>query len=241
MLIILTGLPAVGKTEFSKKLAKELSNDVDVIVLGSDLIRESFPIWKVDYEPFIKESLFYLIDKALKKYWVIVDDTNYYNSIRRDLIKIAKKHNKRYAIIYLKAPLDVILKRNKEREKKVPDEVIINMYNKFDPPGKKYKWDEPFLEIDTTENIDYKKIAKILIEKSKEKIEIKKVIKEQSLLNKIDIETRKIINSYIKNKNLNKDEIIKIINLRKEFLKSLKNKNINYDEAIKEFKSLISR
>ena len=92
MLIILTGLPGVGKSTFSKNLAKTLSRyNIDVIVLGSDLIRESFPIWKETYEEFIRKATYSLIDNALKHYWVIVDDTNYYNSMRRDLINIAKK------------------------------------------------------------------------------------------------------------------------------------------------------
>lgn len=95
MLIILTGLPGVGKSTFSKNLAKILSkNNIDVIVLGSDLIRESFPVWKEKYEEFIKKSTYRLIDSALKNYWVIVDDTNYYNSMRRDLINIAKNTTK---------------------------------------------------------------------------------------------------------------------------------------------------
>ncbi|CAB3287071.1 L-seryl-tRNA(Sec) kinase [Methanocaldococcus lauensis] len=247
MLIILVGLPGVGKTTFSKNLAKILSKfNIDVIVLGSDLIRESFPMWKEQYEEFIRKSTQLLIDEALKKYWVIVDDTNYYNSMRRDLINLAKKYNKNYAIIYLKAPLDILIKRNVERGEKIPNEVIKKMYEKFDEPGKKYKWDEPFLTIDTTKNLDLEDIAKKLIEKSRETPKYEEVEEynniNDNIIDKIDKKTRKIISEYIKSGKIKKDKIKDIVELRKEFLKKLKKlKNIDFDKAIEEFKETINK
>lgn len=249
MLVILTGLPGAGKSTFSKNLAKTLSkNNIDVIILGSDLIRESFPVWKEKYEDFIRKTTYNLIDTALKDYWVIVDDTNYYNSMRRDLINIAKKYNKNYAIIYLKAPLDVLIKRNIERGEKIPNEVIKRMYEKFDEPGKKYNWDRPFLTVDTTEDIDFNDIAKKLIDRSKEipkyyiEEENKKEIKnnkDYNILDKIDKETRKIISEYIKSKKLNKDEVKEVIKLRKKFLKDLKGKEVDINTVIEEFKNML--
>jgi O-phosphoseryl-tRNA(Sec) kinase len=227
MLIILTGLPSAGKSTFSKNLAKILSRyNIDVIVLGSDLIRESFPIWKETYEEFIRKASYGLIDSALKHYWVIVDDTNYYNSMRRDLINIAKKYNKNYAIIYLKAPLEVLIKRNIERGEKIPNDVIKKMYEKFDEPGRKYKWDKPFLVIDTTRDIDFNDIAKKLIEKSKETPKFYTLEENKDRTNnvfdKIDKETRKIVNEYIKSGKISKEKIKEVIELRKEFLKKIK-------------------
>ncbi|MCQ6253874.1 L-seryl-tRNA(Sec) kinase [Methanocaldococcus sp.] len=247
MLIILVGLPSVGKSTFSKNLAKILSKyNIDVIVLGSDLVRESFPKWKEQYEEFIKRTTQLLIDEALKKYWVIVDDTNYYNSMRRDLINLAKKYNKNYAIIYLKAPLNILIKRNVERGEKIPNEVIKKMYEKFDEPGKKYKWDEPFLTIDTTKNFDLEDIAKKLIEKSKEIPKYEEVeenkLKNNNIFDEIDKKTRKIISEYIKSGKISRDKIKDIVNLRKEFLKKLKKlNNIDYNKTIEEFKETINK
>ena len=245
MLIILIGLPGVGKSTFSKNLAKILSRyNIDVIVLGSDLIRESFPIWKETYEEFIRKATYGLIDSALKHYWVIVDDTNYYNSMRRDLINIAKKYHRNYAIIYLKAPLEVLIKRNVERGEKIPNEVIRKMYEKFDEPGKKYKWDEPFLIIDTTKDIDFDDIARRLIAKSKETprfyVECDNKNINNNIFDKIDKETRKIVSEYIKSKKPDKEKIKTIIELRKQFLKEIKKKNIDLDTALEEFKKLIN-
>ncbi|WP_456472746.1 L-seryl-tRNA(Sec) kinase [Methanocaldococcus sp.] len=237
MLIILTGLPAVGKSTFSKKLAKELSKYVDVVVIGSDLIRESFPIWKESYEQFIKQATLSLIEMAIKNYWVIVDDTNYYNSMRRDLIKLSN----RYAIIYLKAPLNVLLERNIKRGEKVPNEVIEEMFLKFDEPGKKYDWDKPFLIIDTTKPINYKEIAKKLLEYSEKlnKKEGKERIKKvENRKDKIDKITRKIVGDVIK-KGLDRERIKKLLYLRKKFIKNLNHDDV--DKAIEEFKDLLNK
>ena len=250
MLVILVGLPSVGKSTFSKRLSKELyKKGIDNIILGTDLIRESFPEWKEEYEDFIKNSTYYLIDNALKKYTVIVDDTNYYNSKRRDLINIAKKNRKNHIIIYLKAPLELLLKRNIERGAKIPNEVIINMFNKFDEPGNKYSWDKPDIIIDTTKDIDYNKIVNKIINKSKKPFkeieEAKKEIsKKENILNEIDKITRKIMGEYIRNNELRKDEIKKISELRKNYLKEVKNK-INMDDyniknVKEEFKELLN-
>ena len=249
MLVILVGLPSVGKSTFSKRLSKELyKKGMDNIILGTDLIRESFPAWKEEYEDFIKNSTYYLIDNALKSYTVIVDDTNYYNSKRRDLINIAKKNRKNHIVIYLKAPLELLLKRNIERGAKIPNEVIINMFNKFDEPGNKYSWDKPDIIIDTTKDIDYNKIVNKIINKSKKPFkeieEAKKEIsKKENILNEIDKITRKIMGEYIRNNELRKDEIKKISELRRNYLKEVKNKidvdNCDIKNIEKEFKELL--
>ncbi len=258
MLIILTGLPAVGKSTFSKNLSILLNEkNIDNIILGTDLIREQFTKWNPKYEEYIKQSTDYLISNALKKnYFVIVDDTNYYNSKRRDLITIADKNNKNHIIIYLEAPLDILLSRNVERGSKIPNEVITNMYDKFDKPGTKYNWDKPDIIVNTTKEINYDNIVNNIINKSNSEYnknnknktnKNSKINKENiNILNDIDKITRNIVGEYIKNNNINNEEIKKILNLRKEYIKSIKNKNnninrnnINIENIKKEFRKLI--
>ncbi|EHP89633.1 L-seryl-tRNA(Sec) kinase [Methanotorris formicicus] len=263
MLIILVGLPSVGKTTFSKKLSKELYKiGIDNIVLGSDLIRESFPVWDEKYEEFIKETTYDLIDKALKKYTVIVDDTNYYNSKRRDLINIAKKNKKNYMVIYLYAPLKILLKRNVERGKKIPNEVIIKMFEKFDKPGEKYKWDEPHITIDTTKEINIKEIAKLVkdhdrVHKKNSKIldnnkNNKKIFADvennKIIMDKVDKITRNVVGEVISQEpSKTKDFAKELVKLRKEFLKEISKKLDNIDnndfenKIKKEFMQYISK
>ncbi|MBW9221395.1 AAA family ATPase [Methanothermococcus sp. SCGC AD-155-M21] len=257
MLIILVGLPSVGKSTFSKKLSKELYfNGIDNIVLGTDIIRECFPVWDSKYEKYIVDTTYQLIDNALKEFYVIVDDTNYYNSKRRDLINIANKNNKNYVIIYLTAPINVLVERNRDRGEKVPKDLIIDMSNKFDEPGKKYSWDKPDIVINTEEDIDFSRIINTIMEKDKKGKKSKKSdnrpIKEKSkditykrenptstnkiLLDRIDKITREIIGEYIKEGIIPKDKnnIKVFLELRKKYLKSLNLKDIYMDKNFKE-------
>jgi O-phosphoseryl-tRNA(Sec) kinase len=52
--------------------------------------------------------------------------------------------------------LEQCLKWNRQRATNIDDEVILRIYQKFDIPGKKYKWDVPLMEI------DYSKPQKII-------------------------------------------------------------------------------
>ncbi|WP_459201327.1 L-seryl-tRNA(Sec) kinase [Methanococcus sp. CF] len=230
MLIILIGLPSVGKSTFSKAISKKMAEkNIDNIILGTDLIRESFPVWKESYEEFIRESNNYLIKEALgNKFNVIIDDTNYYNSKRRDLRNIAKECSTNYVTIYLKAPLELLLKRNVERGQKIPNEVITNMYEKFDTPGTKYAWDLPDIIVDTTEKINHDEILNEILEINENKnlkIEEDNISKSElveSNLQKIDNITRNIVGNLIKTGKIDKKDIKIVSELRKSFLKDCK-------------------
>ena len=257
MLIILVGLPSVGKSTFSKKLSKELYfNGIDNIVLGTDVIRECFPVWDSKYEKYIVDTTYQLIDNALKEFYVIVDDTNYYNSKRRDLINIANKNNKNYVIIYLTAPINVLIERNRDRGEKVPKDLIIDMSNKFDEPGKKYSWDKPDIVINTEEDIDFSRIINTIMEKDKKgKKSIKpgnRSVEEKSKdiiykkenpnstnkipLDRVDKITREILGEYIKKGIIPKEKnnIKLFLELRKKYLKSLNLKDIYINKEFKE-------
>jgi len=252
MLIILTGLPSVGKSTFSKAISKKMAEkNIDNIILGTDLIRESFPVWKESYEEFIRDSNNYLIKEALgNKFSVIVDDTNYYNSKRRDLMNIAKECNTNYVKIYLKAPLELLLKRNIERGQKIPNKVIKNMYEKFDTPGNKYAWDLPDITVDTTAKIDYTKILNEILEINENKnlkIEEDKLPKSENFesnLMKIDSLTRSIVGNLIKTGNIDKKDIKLISELRKSFLKDCKkieSENLDFEKIEKDFLNYLNK
>ncbi|HIP84267.1 MAG TPA: L-seryl-tRNA(Sec) kinase [Methanothermococcus okinawensis] len=247
MLIILVGLPSVGKSTFARRLSKELYlRGVDNVVIGSDVIRECFPVWKREYESYIREATYQLIDRALREFYVIVDDTNYYNSKRRDLINIAKRRNKDYRIIYLKAPLEVILERNKRRGEKVPNELIVEMYRKFDEPGKRYTWDKPEIVIDTSKEIDFNRVIDTILNRSTRKSRNEKDRGENDLRsktwNRIDKITREVVGEYIRSRSIDKKDIKVILELRKKFLKNLRSKDleeIDEEELKKDFKRFL--
>jgi len=237
----------VGKSTFARRLSKELYlRGVDNVVIGSDVIRECFPVWKREYESYIREATYQLIDRALREFYVIVDDTNYYNSKRRDLINIAKRRNKDYRIIYLKAPLEVILERNKRRGEKVPNELIVEMYRKFDEPGKRYTWDKPEIVIDTSKEIDFNRVIDTILNRSTRKSRNEKDRGENDLRsktwNRIDKITREVVGEYIRSRSIDKKDIKVILELRKKFLKNLRSKDleeIDEEELKKDFKRFL--
>lgn len=237
----------MGKSTFARRLSKELYlRGVDNVVIGSDVIRECFPVWKREYESYIREATYQLIDRALREFYVIVDDTNYYNSKRRDLINIAKRRNKDYRIIYLKAPLEVILERNKRRGEKVPNELIVEMYRKFDEPGKRYTWDKPEIVIDTSKEIDFNRVIDTILNRSTRKSRNEKDRGENDLRsktwNRIDKITREVVGEYIRSRSIDKKDIKVILEFRKKFLKNLRSKDleeIDEEELKKDFKRFL--
>jgi len=248
MLIILVGLPSVGKSTFARRLSKELYlRGVDNIVIGSDVIRDCFPVWKSEYEEYIKDATYQLIDSALRKFYVIVDDTNYYNSKRRDLINIARKIGKDYIIIYLRAPLEVILERNIKRGEKIPNELILEMYNKFDEPGKKYAWDRPDIVVDTHLEIDFNRIVDTILDRGIKKSKIEGDRKEddfkKEIWDKVDKITREVVGDYIKRGVVKGDDIKTILKLRREFLKDLRSNTLDGidEEYLKKIKANFKR
>lgn len=79
---------------------------------------------------------------------VIFDDTNYYTSMRHELMDIARSAHVRFGIVHISTPLEVALLWNQQRVGPVPDMVVERIAQRFDPPGRRYSWDVPLLDID---------------------------------------------------------------------------------------------
>ncbi|WXG39910.1 MAG: AAA family ATPase [Candidatus Freyarchaeum deiterrae] len=249
MLIIFCGIPSVGKTLVARRLAVELDKQNNsTFVIGSDDIRRLIPTHEEQFDPkresFIKETTLHIVNYLLAKgKTVISDDTNYYNAMRRDLIKIAKKNKGEYAIVYLHAPLEFALKWNKERGEPIPPEVILKINDKFDVPGKKYKWDQPIVSIDTSQEPLEDAVKTILQKledlKSRKKIKIKSS-DESGKSEEIDHLTRRIIGKIMVERG-DKSLARHLSSLRKSFVKEAVEKNLSPAQAEKEFTKRINK
>lgn len=243
MLIIFCGIPSVGKTLIARRLAIELDKqDNFTFVIGSDDIRRLIPAHKEHFNPeresFIREAILHMIDYLLARgKTVISDDTNYYNAMRRDLIEIAKKNSAQYAIVYVHAPLDFALKWNKERGEPIPPEVIHRINDRFDVPGKKYKWDQPIASIDTSQK-SLEDAVRTILQKIEELKSRKKVKKSSKYVSgkpeEIDCLTRRIIREIMIKKS-DKSLARRLSDMRKKFVKEALEKNLNPAQAESEF------
>ncbi|MBY9006721.1 MAG: AAA family ATPase [Candidatus Lokiarchaeota archaeon] len=231
-LVCLTGLPASGKSTFAHKLRKEIlsiQNKFDVVIIDVDEIRGSLYKSKFNHEKevVVRDKNLKLIEKSLKeKKIVISDDINYYSSMRHDLKEITDRLKQRLFIIYISTPIKVCLKWNRKRDNPIPNDVILNINEKFDK-FQKYNWDHPDFIIDMSEDENFQKIISEIIteiirsdnQPNSDMIKKKKYQdKRHSYAKKLDLITRKIIGNIIINHKYDslKNEIIK---KRKEFLK----------------------
>lgn len=246
-LICLTGLPASGKSTFSKILKQNLSEtfkDRKIIIIDPDIIRKSLTNKEFDpkKEIIVRDKNLNKISNTLRKGEIVIsDDLNYYTSMRHDLKKIADSLNIPFFIVHVATPLETCLKWNNNRGKSIPNDVISKIYSKFDNFDK-YQWDNPFYEFDPSEHDDLRKHAieitsKILssinnltVEKNKK---IEREIKSNVMIERLERITRQTIGNLLKN-STNDPLKEKILELRKIFVKENRNSSLSEPEIIKQ-------
>ena len=138
---VLVGCPACGKSTFAKNF------DNDTVVISSDAIREELygdeAIQGNGKEVF---SLYY--DRAIAAiengYDVILDATNVTRKARKNIFSTLGKSNIdcKFVAICFERELDVLLKQNAGRKRKVPKGVIERMYHNYVRPVEQEGFDK---------------------------------------------------------------------------------------------------
>ena len=139
-LVYLVGLPASGKSTYAKEM-----EDKGYIVHSSDSIRKE--LYGDENEQGKKEDVFSILHRRisddLKSGKDCVYDSTGISSKRRMAFLNNISHIKCDKICVLFAtPYEICLKRNQERDRKVPEEVIKKMYMNFNIPYYYEGWDE---------------------------------------------------------------------------------------------------
>jgi len=160
ILVTLTGLPSSGKSTFAKKLALELdaSHGQSVLVVSSDAVRAEFPVLSRRFIPELENAVRRLTlarvrDALHEGFPVILDDLNYYRSMRRQVFTIARDLRLPYFLVHLATPEKRCLELNAARGRKIPDSVIVTDSVRFDPPGEEV-WDAAFLRLEAGGGMD---------------------------------------------------------------------------------------
>lgn len=153
-LICLVGLPASGKST----LAKELREKEKAVIISSDNIREELfgdVNNQENNQKVFKEMKERVNKHLLEGTNVIYDATNINRKRRIHLINNEIKADG-YEVYYLATPYYQCVHRNNKRERKVPVDVIENMYKSLHIPTLLEGWDNIIFHFDK-DTIDNKK------------------------------------------------------------------------------------
>ncbi|MFX1332073.1 MAG: AAA family ATPase [Promethearchaeota archaeon] len=145
-LLALCGIPSSGKTTLAKAIKDQLMNVTKVEIVSTDRWRdeEFYSDFRPEKEHEVRKEALENTRRLLQGgISVIHDDTNYYASMRHELLAIAEQSKTAFAVVHVSTPLEDAIQWNMKRERPVPDGVIEKIAEKFDVPGSKYAWDKP--------------------------------------------------------------------------------------------------
>lgn len=178
---------------------------MNIKIIDIDKVR--FQLFETEFLPenetFVRETALLETRKYLESNSiVIVDDINYFNSMRHEFKQVASETQKHFLILYISTPLSVCLEWNQNRRNAIDEKIITKIAEKFDVPGKKYLWDAPFDIIDISTDDAHTKISIItdhildLVQKEKITIDSEPENKTPSIKYEIDLLTRIFITLY---------------------------------------------
>lgn len=121
-LTMMVGIPGSGKTTYANKIRSEYN-----IILSLDELREVI-YGNANQQGKQEVSYFFTLLKEAVKHnkSILVDNTNLVHERRLEIIKLCPGYS--IDIIVMQTPYNVCLKRNKERTRQVPDNVIGSMF-----------------------------------------------------------------------------------------------------------------
>lgn len=131
--IMLCGLPGAGKDTWIRK-----NVDKDVPVISLDALRDELDLVAGDASDTGKvlsaareQCKVYL----RKKQPFVWNSTNIVSPLRNQLVNLLTEYNARVRIVYLEVPWLTLTEQNRNREARVPANVMMRFARKLDPPG----------------------------------------------------------------------------------------------------------
>lgn len=133
-LIVLTGIPASGKSTWARERVHITPN---MLRVNKDDLRDMLHdgVWSKSNERAVIETRDAIINAGLKnRQTVIVDDTNFHPGHMETFKEIARWHTVELEVVDFPISLEEAMKRNATRAKPVPPKVIQDMYTKYVEP-----------------------------------------------------------------------------------------------------------
>ena len=129
--VIAIGLPGAGKsTWFRTHSVEPISSDALRVLLADDVDEQG-------HQDDIFRAARFLLKLRLRmgRPVTCIDATNLLASHRRDFIEIGQRHNCRIEALFFDVPLEICLKRNAGRNRRVPEDVMRVMAQAMDRPS----------------------------------------------------------------------------------------------------------
>jgi predicted kinase len=122
--ILFIGLPGAGKTTEARR------NYSDYYIVSADEIKETHPDYNpADPEPLhqwsVKEAETMMEHLSDNDVHICMDSGGINNSYSLRIIRMLKSKGYHVTLIHFDTPLNICIKRNRERERKVPEYAII--------------------------------------------------------------------------------------------------------------------
>jgi len=129
-LVITVGLPGSGKTTYLARLgANAISSDEIRRLLADDPADQSI-------HARVFATIRYLIRQriAVGRPVTYVDATHLTRWERRPYVQLARRYGCRLEALFFDVPLEVCIRRNRGRNRIVPEEAVRAMAQRFEPP-----------------------------------------------------------------------------------------------------------
>ena len=145
-LFVTIGLPASGKSTWAKDYQSKGFNDT--IIVSTDRIRAHlYGDERIQGDGNDVFNRAYSILKVIGEngYIAIFDATNLMKKYRKRIFKELREFYDSISAVYFDVPTQVCIERDERRERKVGEDVIMNMATRLYPPEKDEGWNQIYI------------------------------------------------------------------------------------------------
>ena len=131
----MVGIPGSGKST----MAAKISTDLNAKIVSSDAIRaELYGAEETQGNPKEVFALYYQRAESFltQEFDVVLDATNISKWQRQQALDLAKRMQADVYAIVVDPPLDECIKRNAQRSRHVPEDILKRMYSSLEIPSK---------------------------------------------------------------------------------------------------------
>ncbi|XP_067286510.1 L-seryl-tRNA(Sec) kinase [Pseudorasbora parva] len=94
---------------------------------------------------------------------LLLDDNFYYQSMRQQVQRLARKCSVGFCQLFLRCPLQVCVRRNQQRAPRIPEDVLMQVCERMEPPDpSRNHWEQQSLELDTTDHITHGDLQRLM-------------------------------------------------------------------------------